>query len=116
METLEVDNNVVSENDRLLAALIWILSLFTTFLGPILIWFIKRDSKFVSYNFKLYVDLLITGVIYGIICGFLTFILIGIPMLFALGFYLFVMTIVAAVKAGQGEYYKIPLMIRIFSR
>jgi len=112
----EINEEVTTESERLFAALIWILSLVTTFLGPIILWLIKKDSKFVTHNFKLYIDLLISSAIYGFVFGLLALVLIGIPLLFALGIYVLVMTIIAAVKAGQGTYYKIPLIIPIFAR
>lgn len=104
-----------SSDERLLACLIYVSSLFTTFVGPFLIWIIKKDeSDLIDHHGKEYFNFLISYFIYGIISGILMLVLIGFVLVVIVGILVFVFTIVAAVKAYNGEYYRIPLVIHFF--
>src|SRR5699024_4841498 len=74
---------VKSNNDeRIFAMLIYLTSFFTTIIGPLLIWLLKRDdSKFVDFHGKNYLNFLISFVIYGIIAVILKILLIGFILL-----------------------------------
>ena len=50
--------------------------------------------------------------IYGIVCALLIFVLIGILLLIILGLAHIILTIIAAIKANNGEAYRYPLTIR----
>lgn len=100
---------MVSQEEKLLAAGIYITSFFTTIIGPLIIWFIKKDdSEFINAHGKAYFNFIISYFIYSIIFGILVIVLIGIVLLWLLGIVVFVFTIIGAVKAFQGERYKIP--------
>jgi len=82
-------------------------------LGPLIIWLIKRnDFAFVDRHGKEALNFQISMTIYGFVCFLLVFVLIGIPLLLAAGILDIVFTIVAAVKANNGEDYRYPLSIR----
>ncbi len=86
---------------------------FGHILGPLIMWLIKKDeSAFVDYNGKESLNFQISVTIYGIVAGILTLVLIGIPLLFALGVFDIVMVITATVRANKGEKYHYPLTIR----
>ena len=96
------------------------------FLAPLLVWLLKRDEHpFIdhhakeSLNFQLTVLLVVLGgavhavpaVIFGILTlgiGLILLILLGLVVLVLW----FVLPIVAAVKAGNGEGYRYPVVIR----
>ncbi|MFC4386913.1 DUF4870 domain-containing protein [Gracilibacillus marinus] len=100
-------------DERLFAMLLYVLSLFFPVLAPLLIWLLKRDqSDFIDYHGKEYFNFLISFTIYGIISGILVIILIGFVLLGIISILLLVFTIIAAVKAYQGERYRIPMVIR----
>lgn len=89
------------------------------FLVPLIIWLIHRDrSALVDWHGKQSLNMHLTsltviigGVILGIVSlGFGFFITIPIMLMYIL--FITVMSIVAAVKASNGEYYQIPLVIR----
>jgi len=112
-------------------------------LGPLLFWLIWRDrSKFVDYHGKEALNFNISILIYKVlivIIGLIMFfsplmaglsqledggnpfaLFLSIPglVLFASGFGLLeliwlILIIVAAIKAGNGEYYKYPLTLRL---
>jgi uncharacterized Tic20 family protein len=95
-----------------------------TFLGPLIVWLVKKDqSRFVdehgkeALNFQL--NILIWSVVVGaasVVIGFVTCglgLLLMIPLLMLLMVWGIVMPIIAGVKANQGERYEYPATIRI---
>ncbi|MBC5636848.1 DUF4870 domain-containing protein [Ornithinibacillus sp. BX22] len=105
-----------TEDDRLFAMLLYVLSFPFPVLGPLLIWLIKRDSSdFVDYHGKEYFNFIISFTIYSIVSSILMIILIGFLLIVVVGIVWFILTIVAAVKAYQGETYRIPLVIRFIN-
>lgn len=102
-------------NDRIFAAAIWICSFFTAFIGPILIWLIKKDdSEFINQHGKEYFNLLISFFIYYVIAIILSIILIGVIVALVLAVLQVVFTIIAAIKAFDGEVYHIPFVFHFF--
>ncbi len=113
MET-QIINPRPTEDDKMFAMLIYIVSLFTAFLGPLLIWLLKRDdSDFIDYHGKEYFNFFISYAVYSLIAGLLVIVLVGIVLLPILGLLYFIFTIIAAVKAKGGERYRIPMIFRI---
>jgi len=85
------------------------------FIAPIVIWQIKKDElPGIDRHGKNATNWLISSLIYGIVFGILTFVLIGIPLLFALAACTVVFPIVAGLKANQGEIWKYPMAIEFF--
>ena len=96
--------------DKLWAMAIYLSSFFFVLIGPLVIWLIKKnDSNFIDYHGKEYFNFLISYTIYFLISMILVFIGIGIILAWAIGIYVTVFTIVAAIKAYNGDYYRIPL-------
>ena len=62
-----------------------------------------------SLNFNL------TWLLYAIVGVALAFLLIGIPILIALGIAYLVLVIIASVRANNGEFFRYPLTIRFIS-
>jgi uncharacterized Tic20 family protein len=94
------------------------------FLGPLVVMLAKgnasawvRRHAVESLNFQL--SMLIYGFVGGIVAVVLTVVTLGIgllvviPLFLAFGAFWLVMTIVAAVKTGNGEDYRYPLTIRM---
>lgn len=102
-------------DDRTMGVLCHVLSLFTGFLGPLIVWLIKRDqSPFVDHHGKQALNFCISMLIYWMIAFISLFVLIGfilLPVLFVWGI---VMPIVAAASANRGELYRYPLTIPFF--
>lgn len=100
---------------RLMATLIYVLSFFTFLIAPLIIWLIKRDeSPFVDRAGKNYLNFLLSYLIWITVASIAIFIIIGIIILPILLLLNFIFTIVAAVKAYNGEDYLPPLSIRFF--
>src|SRR5690606_18613128 len=97
--------------------LIYVLSFPFPVLGPLLIWLLKRDnSDFVDFHGKEYFNFIISFTIYGIVSSILMIVLIGFLLIFVVGVAALVLTIIAAVKAYQGERFRIPLVIRFIKQ
>ncbi|UKS67542.1 DUF4870 domain-containing protein [Rossellomorea marisflavi] len=102
-----------TSDEKLMAMLIYLTSFFTTFIGPLIIWLMKReDSEFVDFHGKEYLNFLISYTIYSIVASLLMLILIGFVLLPVVGILAFIFTILAAVKSYGGETYRIPTVIR----
>ncbi|MBS4190867.1 DUF4870 domain-containing protein [Bacillus sp. FJAT-49705] len=103
-----------SQDERLLATLIYVTSIFTAIIGPLIIWLIKKDeSSFVDYHGKEYFNFIISYAIYFLISLVLMIILIGFILMWIVGIVAFVFTIIAAIKAYEGKEYHFPLIFRI---
>jgi uncharacterized Tic20 family protein len=83
-------------------------------LGPLIVWLLKRDMHpFVDEQGKEAVNFQITMFIAFFVAAVLIFILIGIPLLIALGILDVVLPIVAAIKTSNGEHYRYPFALRL---
>ncbi|QIZ09580.1 DUF4870 domain-containing protein [Priestia megaterium] len=105
---------MVNQDERLFAAGIYVLSIFFPVIAPLVIWLIKKDeSSFIDYHGREYFNFLISYTVYFFVSGLLTLILIGFVALAILGVMLFVFTIIAAIKAFEGNEYRFPLIFRL---
>jgi uncharacterized Tic20 family protein len=83
-------------------------------LAPLIIWLTRRDtSAFVEAEAKEALNFNISVALGWIVCGLLTFALIGIPLGIILSLGWMVLTIVAAVKASEGVGYRYPISLRL---
>lgn len=86
------------------------------FVGPLVIWLMKRDQDgFIAEHAKEALNFNLSVLLYALISFVLSFILIGIPFLIAIGIAWLVLTIMAAIRASNGEGYRYPLTIRFVS-
>jgi uncharacterized Tic20 family protein len=85
-----------------------------TFLGPLIIWLIKKDENaFVAEHAKEALNFNITVTIAFIVSFVLSFLIVGIPILVAVSIAWLILTIMAAVKANNGEVYRYPATLRL---
>jgi uncharacterized Tic20 family protein len=81
--------------------------------GPIILWLIKReDHPFIDEQGKEAVNFQITMCIALFVSALLIFVAIGIALLPILGLVDVVLTIVAGLKAANGEHFRYPFAIR----
>lgn len=110
----------MSESDARMWAMLIHLSaltgLFTgigSLLAPIIIWQIQKDkSAYIDYHGKEAVNFQITIALAACVSFLLMLALIGFVLIWIVGVVWLVFTIIAAVKANNGEYYRYPLTIR----
>ncbi|MEM9882113.1 MAG: DUF4870 domain-containing protein [Planctomycetota bacterium] len=104
------------EDDKNMGMLAHLLGAFTGFLGPLIIWLVKKDdSPFVDQEGKESLNFQITALIVYvalapisvITCGF------GAILYFPVFIAVFVLCIIAALKAKDGVAYRYPLTIRL---
>jgi uncharacterized Tic20 family protein len=80
---------------------------------PLVIWQIQKEkSAFVDFHGKEAVNFNITIAIAVCLSFLLMLILIGVFLIWVVGVVWLVFTVIAAVKANNGEYYRYPLTIR----
>ena len=88
---------------------------FAGLIAPILIWQMKKnDMPAIDAHGKVVMNWILSAIIYGVISVILMFVLIGIPMLLALGLMAVIFPIVGGIKANNGELWKYPLSISFF--
>ena len=92
---------------------IWVVGM--TFLGPLIIWLVKKDtSKFVDYHGKESLNFHLNVLVYFLACIVLIPCFgIGIFLLPAVGIYSVVMSIIAGIKAHEGVRYVFPFIFRL---
>jgi uncharacterized membrane protein len=109
----------LSDDEKLWGALAYFLGFVISIFGPIVAYFIKKDSKFVKFHA---IQSIIFAVAAGIVFGglwFVTFILAVITgglgallgiLLLPLGLVFLAVYVYAGYKAYTGEMYKIPVV------
>jgi uncharacterized Tic20 family protein len=81
-------------------------------IAPIVIWQLKKDElPGLDAHGKNVVNWIISEIIYLMVSVLLVFVVIGIPLLIALGVCGIVFPILGAIKANNGEVWKYPLAI-----
>jgi uncharacterized Tic20 family protein len=109
-------------NQRTYATFMHLMLIFATFtalpliLGPLVMWLVKKDeSPFLNdhgkeaLNFNLSIFIYMIAAALSFICG------IGIVLLPVVWVFGLVFSIIAAVSANRGEYYRYPACIRIIA-
>ncbi len=84
------------------------------FILPIVMWMVNsgpEGNANVDRHGKNIVNFMISMFIYYAVAGILCLLLIGIPLLIALGVMQFVFIIVATIKAANGQYWHYPMTI-----
>jgi uncharacterized Tic20 family protein len=110
---VSTDQPEVSKDARNMAMLCHLLAIFTGFLGPLIIWLIKKeDAPFVDRQGKEALNFQLTVLIGMIVSGLLTFLCIGFILLPVVWIADLVFCIIAAVKSSRGEDYRYPVSIR----
>lgn len=114
------DNNInndealnTSQEARNMALLVWIGSIFFGFIPSLVVYLVKKDDAYVTDQSKECLNWNITALI-GYVAGvILTFILIGILVLFAVGIAHLVFCIMGAIAASNGKPFRAPFALRL---
>jgi uncharacterized Tic20 family protein len=100
-----------TSDERTLAILCHVLTIFFWIFPPLIIYLIKKDeSRFVAEHAKESLNFQITAAIIAII---LCITIIGILLLWVLGIVVLVLVIVATVKASENKLYRYPFAFRL---
>lgn len=102
-----------TSEERTLGMLAHLLAIVSHFIGPLIVWLIKKDqSKFVDHHGKEVLNFMLTVCIAWLICIPLALVGVGILLAPVIGVVALVFLILAAVAANNGQYYRYPLSIR----
>ena len=103
-----------TNEERTLGMLCHLLALFLGFLGPLIIWLIKKDdSPFVDDQGKESLNFQITVLLATIVAIPLCFVVIGFLLWLVISIGDVVFIIIATVKANGGERYRYPICLRL---
>ena len=111
-------------DDNMWALVSYLSPIIVSFLGPLIVYMIKKDeSPYVRYHAAQSLNLIITSTIYGfgififsVLLAVVTHgvgILALLPLYLAFGILTLVYLILASVAAGRGELYRIPAWLCI---
>ncbi len=86
---------------------------FAGLVVPIVLWQVKKDeSAVIDRHGRIVANWMITALIAGIVFFLLSFLLIGIPLLFVLAALCVVFPIIGGVKASNGEFWAYPMSFK----
>ena len=103
----------VSKDAKTMGMLCHLLGLIG-FIGPLIIWLIKKDDdEFINDQGKEALNWQITVLIGFIVSAILVVIVIGAFLAWAIGILNLIFVIMGAVKASNGEKYRYPVCIRL---
>jgi uncharacterized Tic20 family protein len=91
-----------------------VLWLLGCILGPLAVWIARRDqSAFVAEHAREALNFNITIVLAALVCMLLMLVFVGFILGTALFVVWLVFTLIAAIKASEGEHYRYPFSLRL---
>jgi len=105
----------VTQDEKTLGVVMHVLCLVGfPILGPLIVWLVKKEqSSYLDRQGRELLNFQLSYLLYALLSALLCFILIGIPLLFAIGIATIVLTIIGIVNASEGKVYRFPLTIRL---
>lgn len=109
------DTFSVAPEERTLGLVAYILAIFTSWIGPLILWLVKKDqSKFVAYHCVQALLLMAAVFVVEVICNivFTALHLLPVAWLVAavLGLASLALNIIAAIAANKGQWYEMPVV------
>ena len=103
-----------SQDARNMALLCHLLGLFTFFIGPLIVWLLKKDdSPYVDRQGKEALNFQIGITIAYFVSSWLTLICIGVVLLAVVFVVDLIFVIMACMAASKGEEYRYPVSLRL---
>jgi len=101
-------------DDKTMALLAHLLAIFTSFIAPLIIYLVKKDSSpFVERHAREALNFQITMAIAFLVCGLLILVIVGIFLLPIVGILNLVFCILATIAAAKGNEYRYPFALRL---
>jgi uncharacterized Tic20 family protein len=95
----------------LAGVVVWLLGCI---IGPLVVWLARRDSSaFVAEHAREALNFNITVVLAALVCMALMLVFVGFILGTALFVVWLVFTLIAAIKASEGEHYRYPFSLRL---
>ena len=104
---------VVSQDSKNIALLMWLGTIFFSFIPALVIYLIKTEDRYLADQSKEALNWSITVFIGTIIGWVLCIILIGFLVLFAIGILNVVFCILGVMATSQGKGFRVPFAIRL---
>ncbi|MHC4987760.1 MAG: DUF4870 domain-containing protein [Planctomycetota bacterium] len=105
---------VISQDSKNMGMLCHLLGLFTSFIGPLILWLIKKDEDtFVDDQGKEALNFQITVILAMVASAILTVVVIGFILWFVTIICNLIFCILACVAASKGENYRYPVSLRL---
>lgn len=105
---------VPKQDERTMAILAHLLTIFFGFVPPLIIWLVKKDeSKYVAEHAKESLNFQITIFLAYIVAGVLVCLFIGIILLFVVWAISIIFAIMATIEANNNKIYKYPFCLRL---
>ena len=101
----------ISQDDKTMAMLAELLPIVTGFIGPLVIWLIKKDqSKFVAFHAMqaLFFHLALNVIMF--VLGITIILALAAPLIWVAGI---VFAVIAGLAANRGEWYELPVVGKI---
>jgi len=97
------------------AAFFWVVApLIGNVIGPLIVWQLKKDADpFIDEQGREALNFQITYSIAMMVCGLLAWVLIGFPLMLLVSVTALVLTIIAGIKANEGQVYRYPFSWRL---
>ena len=96
------------------AAFLGLVIPFGNLLGPLIVWQIKKDlDPFVDDQGKEALNFQISVALAALLCFLLMVVVIGFPLLLLVSIAALVLTIIAGIKANEGQAYRYPFAWRL---
>lgn len=113
-QSTEIKYANVSSDERTMAILVHVLSIFFWIFPGLIVYLLKKDeSPYVSEHAKEAMNFQISVTIYYIIGIILSLLIIGIFVLIAVGLMNLILCIIATIKASDNVLYRYPFTIRL---
>ena len=104
----------ISQDSKNMGMLCHLLGLFTSFVGPLILWLIKKDEDaFVNDQGKEALNFQITIILAMVASAILMVIFIGVFLWLATVVCNLIFCILACVAASKGEQYRYPISLRL---
>ena len=101
---------------HLSAFLAFVVPFVGSVIGPLIVWTVKKEeSEFIAYHGKEALNFQLTVIIALLVSGLLSLILIGFLLMAIVGITAIILTLIASIKASEGEYYKYPFSLKLIS-
>jgi uncharacterized Tic20 family protein len=120
------DKPAPSEGERTFGMLVHLLGIFTSFVGPLIVWLVKKEEMpFVddqgkeALNFQITVILSMLALIIGMgVLSFIPFVgwifsIIAVFLYIVIWLGALVMMIIATIEANKGNYFRHPFCLRL---
>lgn len=107
------DITTTEQDDKNIALITWILTLFFGFIPSLVIYLLKKDSAYAQDQAKEALNWSLTAIFAYVVAFFLTFIAIGFLLVPVISLCHLIFCIMGAVATSKGSKFRVPFAIRL---